>query len=57
LFLVDALNMIGTLGSLNYLIEADAEDAHAIRSYVSQSEDILRRLAVLERLRCGSPSL
>ena len=47
LFLVDALNMIEALGNLNHLIKGDAEDAQAIRSYVSQSEDILRRLAAL----------
>lgn len=52
LFLVDSLNMIEALGNLNYLIDKDVEDAEAIRSYVSQSEDILRRLATLVRSRC-----
>jgi hypothetical protein len=51
LFLVDTLNMIETLGNLNHLIEADADDAQTIRSYVSQSEDVLRRLAALVRSR------
>jgi hypothetical protein len=52
LFLVDSLNMIEALGNLNYLIDKDVQDAEAIHSYVSQSEDILRRLATLVRSRC-----
>jgi hypothetical protein len=35
LFLVDTLNMIEALGNLNHLIEMDAENAHAIRAYLS----------------------
>jgi hypothetical protein len=54
LFLVDTLNMIETLGNLNHLIKEDAGDADAVHSYVSQADDILRRLAVLVRSRCGS---
>ena len=51
LFLVDTLNMLEALGNLNHLIQCDAGDADAVHSYVSQSEDILRRLAGLVRAR------
>ena len=51
LFLVDTLNMLEALGNLNHLIQCDAGDADAVHCYVSQSEDILRRLAGLVRAR------
>jgi hypothetical protein len=54
LFLVNALNMIETLGNLNHLIKEDAGDAAAVHSYVSQANDILDRLALLVRSPCGS---
>ena len=53
LYVVDSLNMVEALGNLNYLIDKDAEDSEAIRSYVSQSEEILRRLTVLVRYHCN----
>jgi len=51
LFLVDALNMIEALGNLTHLIEADARDGEAVHSYVTQADQILRRLATLVRSR------
>ena len=53
LFLVDALNMIETLGNLNHLIRADAGDVGTVQLYVSQVDDVLRRFAALVRSRCN----
>jgi len=47
LFLVEVLNHLEALGNLNHLIDADAEDAQTVRSYLKQSEDILRQVAAL----------
>jgi len=47
LFLVQVLNHLEALGNLNHLIDADAEDAQTVRSYLKQSEDILRQVAAL----------
>ena len=52
LFLVDALNMVEALGNLNHLIAVDnGDDSDAVQSYLSQSDDILRRLVALLRSR------
>jgi len=47
LFLVEVLNHLEALGNLNHLIDANAEDAQTVRSYLKQSEDILRQVAAL----------
>jgi hypothetical protein len=47
LFLVQVLNYLETLGNLNHLVNADAEDAQTVRSYLKQSEEILPQLAAL----------
>jgi len=51
LFLVQVLNHLEALGNLNYLMNADAEDAQTVHSYVKQSEDILQQVAALVRSR------
>ena len=51
LFLVDALNMVEALGNLNHLIQVDNGDSDAVQSYLSESNDILRRLVALLRSR------
>lgn len=51
LFLVDALNMVEALGNLNHLIQVDNGDSDAVQSYLSESDDILRRLVALLRAR------
>jgi len=56
LFLVEVLNHLEALGNLNHLIDANAEDAQTVRSYLKQSEDILRQVAALVCSRSSIPA-
>jgi hypothetical protein len=45
----NAMNILETLGNLNYLIQVDARDPSLVRSYANQAEE---RLVALRDLLC-----
>lgn len=49
LLAVHMLNTLESLQNLNYLIGVDAENAEVVRSYLLQSERLLRRLVASVR--------